>query len=126
MQKAKEESLGKRVKGIQKHLFWWAVVWPAFDVMRGEVPSARGVMAGAGLNIAITKLLQKPAVVDFLTNATDKDVQAIPPELRGKFPSILNDAQTHGVNVSPALRRAFVGAAALAPNATDSWQNQQP
>lgn len=50
----------------------------------------------------------------------------IPADLRGDFPAIARRAQAQGMKVSPALRLAFAGTAALAPrrqqqNPTDAW-----
>ena len=136
VQEAKSASLQKHADRIRR-FGERASVWPLFyaisDMVRGHVPNVLmtggEMVATAALGRGLASILERPAVVDFLTKATAPDVAAIPPDLRGDFPQIVRRAQAQGIQVSPALRLAFVGAAALAPrleqNPTDAWQGVQ-
>jgi hypothetical protein len=131
VQAAKAEALDKRAQMIT-HRGSWVAAWPLFHVLtsvfRGELPNLGGVAvesAGTlGTVHAIANLMQRPAVVEFLTKATPKDVAAIPANLRGDFPRILTEAQKRGIKVSPALTRAFTGAAAAGIPAVQTGTDQ--
>lgn len=131
VQDAKSEGLQKRADRI-RHLGEMAAIWPMFyvirDVVRGNLPSipmAGAEMAGTAIaGHSLARVLESPRVADFLTKATERDIAAIPADLRGDFPAIVQKAQEQGVKISPALSKAFIGAVALAPrqHPTDEWQ----
>lgn len=132
VQAAKAESLQKRTDLVRHKALWIAAGPPIYalvDLLRGEIPNVgkvAGVSAGIGtLGIAIDRVMENPKVVDFLTKATERDVAAIPEDLRGDFPQIVQQAQKRGIKVSPAL---LAVPAALAPrqHPTDAWQGIQP
>ena len=97
----------------------WAASWPALyllrDALRGQgFPIGEAVMEAGGTIVAthaIAHALENPAVVKFLTQATMKDIAAIPADLRGDFPGMVQQATKQGVKVSPALKAVFAGAA---------------
>lgn len=98
----------------------WAAAVPVLGALRGiwtgSVPNplAVGVETGgvAATVALISRAMRSPKVVEFLSKATPQDVAQIPPEMRGDFPRILTEAKKRGIRVSPALVRAFTGAAA--------------
>ena len=117
VKEAKSASMEKRANMIE-HRGTWVAAWPLFHVMssimRGEIPSVGGIaMESAGTYGAVRTVagvLRNPKVVEFLTKATPKDVEQIPPDLRGQFPSIVRAAQKQGIKVSPALIASTLGA----------------
>jgi hypothetical protein len=130
IQEAKAESLQKRAAFV-RHRGSWAATWPLLYVLRdiihgnvSEIPGALGESAVTlGAVHGLANLMENPRVVDFLTEATDRDIAAIPPDLRATFPRIVRAARTQGIHVSPALLYVFAG---LAPrrqeqNPTDAW-----
>jgi hypothetical protein len=101
----------------------WAASWPALyvlrDALRGQgFPVGEAITEAGGTLIATHALahaLENPSVVKFLTKATMKDIAAIPADLRGDFPGMIQRAQQQGVKVSPALTAVFAGAATASP-----------
>lgn len=124
---AKLKSLQKRGDLVQHKALWIAAGPPIYalvDLLKGNAVNpleVAGVSAGVGgLSVAVGRALENPKVVNFLTQATERDVAQIPPELRGDFPSVVKAAQAKGIKVSPALLGAAAApkkrvAAALAP-----------
>jgi hypothetical protein len=56
-------------------------------------------------------LLERPAVIEFLTKPTDADIREIPPEMRGDLKIVVEAAQRKGIKVDPTLA-ALIGATA--------------
>lgn len=135
VQAAKSKGLASRADLVKHKASWIAAGPPIYamvDMLKGHgvnLGEVAGVTAGiGGLSIAVGRLLENPSVVDFLTKATDRDVAAIPEDLRGDFPQIARQAQKQGIQLSPAIARTAQGSAALAPrqHPTDEWQGIQP
>ena len=136
IREAKGASLEKKADRIRS-LGDYGAVWPAFYSLRtlihGGVPNLLEAGAEAtaipALGHGIANILEKPAVKDFLTRATARDVAQIPEDLRGDMSAVVKAAQKKGIKVSPLLVRSVQGTAFLAPrkeqNATDSWAAQQ-
>lgn len=112
---AKRETIQKRADWVRNR-GQWAATWPAFHALRGFPLFEAGAEAAGTLAAthAIARALENPRVVEFLSNATAKDIAAIPPDLRGSFPGIIKQAQRQGRTVSPALRILVGGAAGTA------------
>ncbi len=114
VQRAKAASLAEEGKGnsMANSL---TVFSAARDILRRNPTGfavdlgARGLV-GAGRAV-IRQFLDRPAVTEWLTKATQRDVDAIPPDLRGDFPNVVKAAQAKGIKVSPAL----IGIAAASP-----------
>jgi hypothetical protein len=132
---AKAEDLAAKSSRIHHRVMWAAVTPTLFAIdqlvrFHGLSPAQVGSAAGAtvgmvGVGSLVTRLFENPSFVEFMTKATPQDVAAIPPDLRGSFPAIIQQAQSRGVTVSPAMRSTFVGAAALAPrrHPSDEWSD---
>lgn len=133
VQGAKAEALQKRADKI-RNIGTSSAIWPAIIAMRevfsGGAPhlaEAGGEMvAGPIIGHSIANILEKPAVVNFLTKATARDIAAIPEDLRGDFPRIVQQAQKQGIKVAPILQRTFQGAAVLGPRKFDVETGTQP
>lgn len=108
---AKTKSLADRADAIRNRGGSWANTFVILDAIRNAVS---GNIEGIGKDIAVraifgsgkvglAKMLENPGVVNFLTQATERDVAQIPPELKGDFPKIVQAAKAKGINVSPAL-----------------------
>jgi hypothetical protein len=135
VQAAKSKGLASRADLVKHKASWIAAGPPIYamvDMLKGHgvnLGEVAGVTAGiGGLSMAVGRLLENPSVVDFLTKATDRDVEAIPQDLRGDFPQIARQAQKQGIQLSPAIARTAQGTAALAPrqHPTDEWAGIQP
>lgn len=136
IQEAKAGKLQKRADLI-RDIGTRSAVWPAIIAMRtllrGSAPGLAEVggemIAGPLIGHGIAGILEKPAVKEFLTKATARDIAAIPEDLRGDMPSVVKAAQKKGIKVSPLLVRATQGTAFLAPrkepNPTDAWAGSQ-
>jgi len=111
----------------------WFATWPLFESMRavwsGEVPSLPGMAAESlgtlGTVHAIAHIMESKPVLDFLSKATPRDIESVPPDLRGQLPRIVKEAQKRNVKLSPALQAYAVTTATLAPrrNPTDEWSD---
>lgn len=136
IREAKGEHLQKSADRI-RHYSTAAATWPLFyavrDMVRGHAPNLGTIgleMAGtAALGHGLANILEKPAVKDFLTKATSRDIATIPEDLRRDMPSIVKAAQGKGIKVSPLLVRSIQGTAFLAPrkeqHPTDAWATNQ-
>lgn len=136
IREAKGEHLQKSADRI-RHYSTAAATWPLFyavrDMVRGHAPNLGTIgleMAGtAALGHGLANILEKPAVKDFLTKATSRDIATIPEDLRRDMPSIVKAAQGKGIKVSPLLVRSVQGTAFLAPrkeqHPTDAWATNQ-
>jgi hypothetical protein len=137
VQAAKAETMSKAGTRVRNRIMWAAVTPTLIAIEQlvrlhglngGEVGAAAAGTAGmAGVATLAGKLFENPSFVEFMTKATPRDVAAIPPQLRGEFPQIVQQAKARGIKVSSVLERSFQGAAALAPrrpepNPTDAWQ----
>lgn len=129
----KRESLQKRADWVRTR-GQWAATWPVFyvlrDVLKGNgFPIGEAAMEAGGTLAAahgIARALENPRVVKFLTKATAKDVAAIPPDLRGSFPNIIQQATQQGKTVSPALRLLFAGSVNARPPAPRAGNDTDP
>ncbi len=111
---AKQEGLAKRAEAIRHKGEGFANTIIILDAIRnalsgdiggiGKDVAARAIF-GAGKH-AIAGLLERPAVVRFLTNPTAADIAAIPPEMRGDFSAIAAEAAKKGIKVDPRLYAA--------------------
>lgn len=125
---AKREALEKRANWI-RHRGVWIATWPIFEAMRavwsGHLPDVPGMAAetiGTMVTVnAVANLMERPAVVNFLTKATAKDIAEVPEDLRGDLPRIVKTAQGQGIKVSPALAALVGSGAAIGPK-TQSLQ----
>lgn len=114
---AKAESLGKRSEQIRKRGAQIVTTLGAYralaDAFHGNFGAIPTLLGESGLGIASTyglsRLLERPEIVKFLTEPTAKDISSIPPELRGDIAQVAQQAQKQGIKVSPALLSA-VGA----------------
>lgn len=115
VQGANAEALAKRSDAIRNRGGTWANTFVILDGIRNAI---HGNFAGIGTDIAVrgvfgagktalANMLERPDVVNFLTQPTPQQIAAIPPELRGDFPAIIKTAQTQGIKVSPTLLAAF-------------------
>lgn len=128
IEQAKRDALSKRSEWIT-HRGTWVATWPIFEAMRAiwgghfpQIPSMALESAGTFAMVrGVSALMERPAVVKFLTKATAKDIAVIPADLRPDMPWIVNQAKQQGMNVSPALKAVF-GAAVPHKNPTDAWQ----
>jgi hypothetical protein len=116
---AKETPIKKSASSIRSVGYRLGLIWPVLDVIRdvvrGEMPSLTGTVGGgfaiAGGSHAIASLLERPAVIEFLTKPTDADIREIPPEMRGDLKIVVEAAQRKGIKVDPTLA-ALIGATA--------------
>jgi hypothetical protein len=124
VQQAKTASYEKQVEGINRYGHKMSVVLPmlylAHDLVKLNVPDVPSSVGGAAIGYAgttaITNLLERPAVVDFFTKATEADLAQIPTDLRGDIPTLVKAAEQKGLTVSPALKQLAIGAVgAIAP-----------
>lgn len=136
---AKRDAIQARAQGFRNKGGGLASAVIALDVIRNAMqrtPNLRAIGADVAVRGAfeigkrsLARVLENPKVIDFLTKANEKDLGAIPPEMRGSFPSLIKQAQAQGIIISPAL----LGMAAIsklpAPRAmhpTDEYQQTQP
>jgi hypothetical protein len=119
IQNAKKAALEKSAEKVRRRgaaivttLGAYRALSDAFHGNYGSIPTLLGE-SGVGLaaTYGLSKLMEHPAIVDYLTKATAKDVAAIPPELRGDLPAIVKAAQAKGIRVSPALTGAVAAGA---------------
>jgi hypothetical protein len=123
---AKQNALAKRIGGGNA-----ANTVVAIDAIRNVM---RGNPAGLAIDVGsraafgagramMQSLIEKPTVLNFLTQATERDIAQIPPDLRGSFPNIIRQAQSQGIKVSPALLGIAGNAGLPAPrmNPSDAW-----
>jgi len=130
---AKTESLGKRAERLRKSHSPIVSSIAAYDAIRSAIEgnwkrvgldlAARGIYGAGKTGIAVA--LENPKVIDFLSNATPRDVAEIPPDLRGEFPNLVRAAQSNGIGVSPALKVMAISGPALAPrrHPSDEWSD---
>jgi len=108
---AKGESLAARADKIGRSNSPYVSSIAAYDAIRSAIEgnwsrvaldlAARGIYGAGRRGVAL--LLKNPDVVRFLTEPTERDIAQIPPDLRGKFPPIIEAAQAQGIKVSPKL-----------------------
>jgi hypothetical protein len=77
------------------------------SLVHGQLGPLASVPIDVGVAMAATRglanLMERPSVVNFFSKATAKDIAAIPPELRGDLPKLVQAAQKRGIPVSAAL-----------------------
>lgn len=110
VQAAKTEGLEGREKFVNQRVMWVAVtplLYTIDAIVRGMPTHPGDVAMGMGSMLTagklVTKLMENPTFADWITKATPRDVEALPPELRGSFPNVVKAAQAKGIKVSPAL-----------------------
>ena len=93
VQAAKADSLSGKINSAQRRANWIAaspLFYGVHEAIKGNIGGlAESAAAGAAISMgarAIGNFLHKPEVMQFMTKATEKDLAAIPPELRGDFP----------------------------------------
>jgi hypothetical protein len=100
----------------------------AFHGNIGAIGEDIGARAAFGVGKqSLARLLENPKVAAWLDQASERDVAAIPPELRGNFPALVKAAQAKGVKVSPALLGIAAVSGLPAPraqNPTDAYASQ--
>lgn len=129
----KAERLGKTADWVRNRGAW-AATWPAFHILTsalrgGDLSLGTAALESGGTlaaTNAVASALESPRVVKFLSEAKLRDVEAIPPNLRGDFPKIIKAAQAKGIKVSPVLIGAFAnasrGPAPRQQHPTDAYQ----
>jgi hypothetical protein len=104
IQQAKEDVLknGKagKVGSIAKGAGTWHVISSAMYGNPIGVATGSAVAASPGL---FAKVLRNPTVVRILSQPTPADIAAIPPEVRGNLPAIVDAAQKQGIKVHPSI-----------------------
>ena len=111
VQSNKEANLRERAEGIRNKGGGWANTFVILDAIRNAI---HGNIAGIGQDIAvrgifgagkagIANLLERPEVVRLLTKPTAEDIAAIPPEMRGDFGTLAQEATKKGIRVDPRL-----------------------
>jgi hypothetical protein len=122
----------KKAAGLIRSVgYRMGLIWPVLDVIRdvvrGELPSLGGTVGGglaiAGGSHAIASLVERPAVIKFLTRVTAQDIAEIPQDLIGDLKPIVQAADKQGVKVNPALA-ALVGVT-LTPRGPKTRQLEQ-
>ena len=77
------------------------------SLVHGQFGPLASIPMDVGVAVAATRglanLMERPSVVNFFSKATAKDIAAIPPELRGDLPKMVQIAQKRGIPVSAAL-----------------------
>ncbi len=77
------------------------------SLVHGQFGPLASVPMDVGVAMAATRglanLMERPSIVNFFSKATAKDIAAIPPELRGDLPKLVQAAQKRGIPVSAAL-----------------------
>ncbi len=106
IQEAKAEKLtsAKKMGGLAGASLHGAGVWHM--VQSAVHASPMGVIGGATLAatpIVLAKLFKNPAVVRILSQPTPADIAAIPPEIRGDLPQIVQAAKASGIPVHPSI-----------------------
>jgi hypothetical protein len=135
VQAAKAKGLEGREKFVNQRVMWVAVTPLLYSIdalVRGQGLHLGDVAAGMGSMLTagkmVTKLMENTKFVDFITKATPRDVDAIPPNLRGSFPNVVKAAQAKGIKVSPALLGIAAVSGLPAPraqNPTDAYATPQ-
>jgi hypothetical protein len=80
------------------------------------------IPAAATTGMAVEEFITQPGVRDFFTKPTRQQLAAIPPDLRGQMPEIVQAAKQRGVQVSPLL----IAYAATVQRNRGQQQNQPP
>jgi hypothetical protein len=113
IQAAKQGAMYKRADWLRGRGLWMSV-WPIEmaikGVMRGDPGALMDTAAFSGSTLGIlyaaSHALENPTLVNFLSKATKADMEAVPPELRGSFPSLVKAAAKKGIKVSDAVAAA--------------------
>ncbi len=110
IENAKRGKLLDDAESVRTKGWWGATVLSLYalrGVLHGDFSGAMVVPFDIGGTMAVThaisQLMQRPSVVNFLTKATAKDIAAIPPELRGDLPKLVEAAKKRGIPVSATL-----------------------
>ena len=110
LRRANDDAVRAGAEKLTGRLFWWTGIWPAFrmlsELTRNQDVSLRPLAlmpASGAVGMATEELLSHPAVREFFTRPTRQQIAAIPLELRGDMPRIIETAKTHGVQISPLL-----------------------
>jgi hypothetical protein len=116
---------GARREAYQRGVDLWVrnrgrylAIWPAIGLLRTMLhgsgfPLGEAALESGGLLLAsqlAAKALENPRVAEFFTKATVRDIQAVPPSLRGDLPMMVKATRANGVKVSPALIALTVSA----------------
>jgi hypothetical protein len=75
--------------------------------------------------MGVEALLEHPGVREFFTKPTRAQLAAIPPELRGQMPEIVEAARSRGVHISPLIA-AYAATIQRNRSQGQSPQRQQP
>jgi hypothetical protein len=132
IQRANEAAFHSQAQGVISRLTRWAAIWPAFRMLSelsrtGETslrPLAALPAAGAA-GMEVEALLEHPGVREFFTRPTRAQLAAIPPELRGQMPEIVEAARSRGVHISPLIA-AYAATIQRNRSQGQSPQRQQP
>jgi len=134
IQKAKGEAFQKRGKHLTQGLQWGAGGMAVFRILAdvahgniGAVPSGllEGGLAVGGIE-AVSRLMENPRVIEALTRPTERDIAAIPPEMRGDLRPIVEAAVKKGIKVDPKLLAAVgVGASVQGPRTQELQRMRQ-
>jgi hypothetical protein len=133
-----EELTKAKAEKVQRAADWVGTkgmafaVWPVVSILREALRGSMPDMGAAGVEVVgtlagaklISKALESPTVVRFLSTATERDIAQIPPDLRGNFPGIVKAAQSKGMRVSSAVAALAVASQPKGPaprNQSDAW-----
>lgn len=116
---AKEKGLQERSDFIKKRGGQIALTFGVYrmleNVIHGNLTALpadfAGAVVGYGTTQAIGKLLELPAVREFLTKPTASDLAQVPPAMRSDMSKIAQIAKAKGIKVDPKLA-ALLGVAA--------------
>jgi hypothetical protein len=119
IQQAKQEGMQQRADFIKKRGGQIAVTFGAYrmleNVIHGNLSALpedfAGAVAGYGITQAIGMLLENKKIMEAFTKPTLRDLDEIPPDMRGDIKEIVEEAQRQGIKVDPTLK-ALVGATA--------------
>lgn len=107
IQQAKQDvMMGKKgpAGGKLGHLAAGAGAWHILSSAMYGNPE--GVALGAAVSAApyaLARVLKSPGIVRMLSEPTPADIAAIPPEVRGDLPAIVDAAQKQGIKVHPSI-----------------------
>jgi hypothetical protein len=132
IRKAREQALKDFQEKVKKRGVWIALGAAGYklasDLMKMHLGTAltwdipEAVLSLASVQF-ISHLLDDPVLVERLTRPTEKDIEQIPPEMRGGIEAIAKVAAKKGIRVDPRLYLA-TGTAGAAGKILQQPQNQ--
>ncbi len=114
IREAKAKGLEQRANVIRRRGEWIATGAAGYralsSILHGNLGAVPPDLLEGGIAVAgvegISRLLENPKVVEFLTRPTERDVAQVPEELRGDMSQIAKIAKSKGIVVDPRLYAA--------------------